>query len=263
VSTPSAVSDFAGSQSDRLRDALTRAAGLLAADGRQAGPASVQDGMGDLVPAPDAWGVTAALDEGTTVVAMLSGQAAAALGDPDAVISTLTSVLGVIATDLGVALGDISTFDRPEDLLTQLTTLPDPTGDGRTVIGAGIFEGDDVVATVGALVVAAGDEADDGGPVDGPSTPAPATAGAAVLERGLQLLADIELTVTAELGRARLAVGELLDLQPGAIIELDREAGVPIDVLVNGTLFARGEVVVVEDSFAVRVSEIVTDEDTP
>ena len=85
-------------------------------------------------------------------------------------------------------------------------------------------------------------------------------AGSAVLERGLQLLADIELTVTAELGRARLAVGELLDLQPGAIIELDREAGVPIDVLVNGTLFARGEVVVVEDSFAVRVSEIVTDE---
>jgi flagellar motor switch protein FliN/FliY len=98
------------------------------------------------------------------------------------------------------------------------------------------------------------------------ATPTAATgapvAGAAVLERGLQLLADIELTVTAELGRARLAVGELLDLQPGAIIELDREAGVPIDVLVNGTLFARGEVVVVEESFAVRVSEIVTDEGT-
>ena len=48
--------------------------------------------------------------------------------------------------------------------------------------------------------------------------------------------------MTAELGRAHMAVGELLDLQPGAIIELDREAGVPIDVLVNGTLFARGEV---------------------
>ena len=73
----------------------------------------------------------------------------------------------------------------------------------------------------------------------------------------LELLNDVELGVTVELGRARMPVRELLSIIPGSVIELDRAAGSPVDVLVNGTLIARGEVVVVDEEFGIRISEIV------
>jgi flagellar motor switch protein FliN/FliY len=71
------------------------------------------------------------------------------------------------------------------------------------------------------------------------------------------LLMDVEMDVTAELGRARMTVRALLDLEPGSIVELDRMAGSPVDLLVNGRLIARGEVVVIDEEFALRVTEIV------
>jgi flagellar motor switch protein FliN/FliY len=71
------------------------------------------------------------------------------------------------------------------------------------------------------------------------------------------LLHDVEMGVTAELGRRRMSVRDLLSLTPGAVIELDRAAGSPVDVLVNGTLIARGEVVVIDEEFGIRISEIV------
>ena len=79
--------------------------------------------------------------------------------------------------------------------------------------------------------------------------------------RPLELLHDVEMAVTAELGRARMTVRELLSLTPGAVVELDRAAGSAVDLLVNGKLIARGEVVVVDDEFGVRISEIVGRED--
>ena len=75
--------------------------------------------------------------------------------------------------------------------------------------------------------------------------------------RPLSLLHDVEMGVTAELGRRRMTVRDLLSLTPGAVIELDRAAGSPVDVLVNGTLIARGEVVVIDEEFGIRISEIV------
>jgi flagellar motor switch protein FliN/FliY len=71
------------------------------------------------------------------------------------------------------------------------------------------------------------------------------------------LLLDVEMDVTAELGRTRMTVRNLLDLEPGTIVELDRMAGSPVDLLVNGRLIARGEVVVVDEEFALRVTEII------
>jgi len=76
--------------------------------------------------------------------------------------------------------------------------------------------------------------------------------------KGIDLLLDITLQVTVELGRAFMTVGETLNLAPGRVIELDKLAGDPVDVLVNGTLIARGEVVVVEEQFGVRITEIVS-----
>jgi flagellar motor switch protein FliN/FliY len=71
------------------------------------------------------------------------------------------------------------------------------------------------------------------------------------------VLADVEMGVTAELGRTRLTVRDLLAITPGTVLELDRAAGEPVEVLVNGTPIARGEVVVIDEEFAIRISEIL------
>jgi flagellar motor switch protein FliN/FliY len=75
---------------------------------------------------------------------------------------------------------------------------------------------------------------------------------------GLDLLMDVPLKISVELGRTKLSVREVLDLQSGAVVELDRMAGDPVDVLVNDKLMARGEVVVVDDKFGIRITEILT-----
>jgi flagellar motor switch protein FliN len=80
----------------------------------------------------------------------------------------------------------------------------------------------------------------------------------AVPARGVELLHGVAMEVTVELGRTRLSVRELLALTPGDVLELDRAAGSPADLLVNGRLIARGEVVVVDEDFALRVTEIVS-----
>ena len=73
---------------------------------------------------------------------------------------------------------------------------------------------------------------------------------------GLDVLADVQMEVTVELGRVRMTVRELLSLQPGNVVELDRLAGSPVDVLVNGTTIGRGELVVVGDELGVRMTQI-------
>ncbi len=76
--------------------------------------------------------------------------------------------------------------------------------------------------------------------------------------KGIDLIMDVPLRVTVELGRMDLPVKEILNLTPGSLVELDKLAGEPVDLLVNGKLFAKGEVVVIDENFGVRVSSIVT-----
>lgn len=76
-------------------------------------------------------------------------------------------------------------------------------------------------------------------------------------QENIGLIMDVPLEVTVELGRTSKSISEILDFSPGTIIELDRIAGEPIDVLVNGKFVAKGEVVVIEESFGVRVTEII------
>jgi flagellar motor switch protein FliN/FliY len=73
----------------------------------------------------------------------------------------------------------------------------------------------------------------------------------------ISLIMDVPLEVTVELGRTSKSISEILDFTPGTIIELDKIAGEPIDVLVNGKFVAKGEVVVIEESFGIRVTEII------
>ncbi|HZQ87397.1 MAG TPA: flagellar motor switch protein FliN [Acidimicrobiales bacterium] len=76
-------------------------------------------------------------------------------------------------------------------------------------------------------------------------------------QRDLRLLADIPVELTVELGRSKLAMRDVLSLVPGSVVELDRPADASVDVLVNGRVIARGEVVVVDGECGVRITEIV------
>lgn len=73
----------------------------------------------------------------------------------------------------------------------------------------------------------------------------------------LDLLMDVSLAVTVELGRTRMPLRQVLDLQNGSVIELNRLAGDAVDIFINDRLLARGEVVVVDDKFGVRITELL------
>lgn len=77
-------------------------------------------------------------------------------------------------------------------------------------------------------------------------------------QASIEMLMDVPLTVTIELGRTEMTLRQALDLQHGSVVELDRLAGDPVDVFVNERLIAKGEVVVVDDKFAVRITELVS-----
>ncbi len=140
-------------------------------------------------------------------------------------------------------------------------------------------------ADLDALIAAAGQSSEDDEPADGyaepedeaapaqasgqaagrsglvdlpsfaPAAPAPLSQSS---ESGLGRVRDIPLEVTVELGRTRLLIRDIMDLSAGSIIELDKIAGEPVDLFANGMLVARGEVIVIDDNFGVRVTEIIT-----
>jgi flagellar motor switch protein FliN/FliY len=91
-----------------------------------------------------------------------------------------------------------------------------------------------------------------------PAAAAGATTGNEKSDRNLQLILDIPLKVTVELGRTKMVVNELLNLGQGSVIELSKLAGEPLEVLVNNKLVARGEAVVVNEKFGVRLTDIIS-----
>jgi flagellar motor switch protein FliN/FliY len=84
----------------------------------------------------------------------------------------------------------------------------------------------------------------------GPAIPAPGA---------LERLHDVPVELAVEIGRTRMTIGETLALGPGSIVTLNRLAGEPVDLLVNGKPIARGEVVVIDEEFGLRVTEVVSD----
>ncbi|MEO1007062.1 MAG: flagellar motor switch protein FliN [Planctomycetota bacterium] len=107
---------------------------------------------------------------------------------------------------------------------------------------------------IDALLAAAGQQQPGGEGLELPSFERSASGGDA---GGIDMLADVQLSVRIELGRTRMLVEDVLKLNDGAVVELDKLAGDPVDVYVNDRLVARGEVLVLNDNFCVRVSEIV------
>ena len=107
-------------------------------------------------------------------------------------------------------------------------------------------------------------KADAWGAADGPANfaelgggPAPSGAGA----QNLDFLLDIPLEVTVELGRTDMIINNMLQLTQGSVVELDKAAGEPVEIFVNNKLLGKGEVIVVNDRFGVRITEIISQAD--
>lgn len=77
-------------------------------------------------------------------------------------------------------------------------------------------------------------------------------------KKKLDTILDIPVTISMEVGRSQISIRNLLQLNQGSVVELDRVAGEPLDVLVNGTLIAHGEVVVVNDKFGIRLTDVIS-----
>ena len=95
------------------------------------------------------------------------------------------------------------------------------------------------------------------GNVDGTASETTSARPESLNEANIELLLDVSLSITVELGRTRMKLSQILELQHGSVVELDRPAGDPVDIFVNDRMVAHGEVVVVDDKFGVRITEMV------
>jgi flagellar motor switch protein FliN len=244
--------------------------------------APLREGTAANLPDPAGTAITAYLgDRAEGKVLLVVGQelVAALQGTPFGDVEpaqALTPALETLATALGGRLEGTPTAIAVEDCLDVLA--------GGTTVLVPLLAGDTVTALIGVSLAGTGEPApaapgggaettpaggagggganggaSGGGANGGAARGGPgAAAGAAATNWGIDMLRDVEMEVTCELGRTRMTVRQLLALAPGDVVELDRLAGSPADLLVNGTLLARGEVVVVDESFGLRITEIVT-----
>ncbi len=226
----------------------------------------LEDGVALVVPTSGAAEGRLGLAASPGAVEALAEKGDALTSWPDILSDVVSAIAGHVT---GLEIGGGEVVDPAEGIGPAI----DPAGES-----AGVYLGDILVAAVGFVAAAP--------PAPPEAAPAPAAAptveatvepqaapeAAPVFQafsasdpvasevRRMHLLRDVEMGVSVELGRTRMAVRDLLGLAPGAIVELDKAAGAPVDVLVNGTLMARGQVVVIDEEFAVRISEIVSPE---
>ncbi|MEX2658084.1 MAG: flagellar motor switch protein FliN [Acidimicrobiales bacterium] len=215
----------------------------------------------DLVlPGSDSRGAAVTISGGAagTLALVVSGELAAAIAEG---ASGAAGLVGALRTSLDDAIAALEPhYPDPLQPSTSRDLDLEHLGFGTGAVTVDLLDDGDHVAT---LVV---DLLPDGVPRSAPASyepelfspvpgaDLPAEGGP---RRSLELLHDVEMAVTVELGRTRMTVRDLLALAPGAVVELDRSAGSPVDVLVNGKLIARGEVVVIDEEFGIRISEIV------
>lgn len=195
--------------------------------------------IGQAILVPFAGGVTGEL------VIVLDGELAAVLANTELGAFDLAQALAPTVEAVGkaigpVALGEMRALDAPL-ALHRVLALPDSavipllgSAGPRAVVGIGVERAPVQVAAVPPLE-------------DVPAY-------------RLDLLRGVEMDATAELGRTRMTVNDLLSLRTGAVIELDRVAGAAADLFVNGRLIARGEVVVIDENYGLRITQVVSDD---
>lgn len=210
------------------------------------GEASLPDPAGAAVTAFIGGGV-----EGTVLVVVGQELVDALAGTPFGALEpakALKPALETIASALGGRLDGDPTATPAEEALEVLT--------GGTVVIVPLTADGSLNALVGLTLTQL--PASLTAPAPGKQPAGNVVNAGAARSWGIEMLRDVEMEVTCELGRTRMTVRQLLALAPGDVVELDRLAGSPADLLVNGTLLARGEVVVVDESFGLRITEIVT-----
>ncbi|HEY0692849.1 MAG TPA: flagellar motor switch protein FliN [Kribbella sp.] len=187
-------------------------------------------------------------------------------------VTILASFVGAVSADLALALVDADSIRAAAGTGSPLVGLEDvlrPALEAAAgTLGAGVLadsrEGD--ASAVFHDPAAAVFELSEAGLVAGwfalrireneavgaDSRPAEST-----VIRKLGRISNVEMALTVEIGRTRMSVRDVLELEPGAVIELDRSAGAPADVLLNGRLIAHGEIVVLDQDYAVRITKIL------
>jgi flagellar motor switch protein FliN len=196
--------------------------------------------------------------------------AGAPLGDTRSAV--VASFVGGVSADLAVVLTDLSSIAAAAGTDSPLVSVADVLrpaleaavgqlgtgvlGETRVDDGTALFT--DPETAVFALT-SAGQPAGwfairvrENGTIGGPAMRAPLS-----VAGKLGRINNVEMSLAVEIGRTRMAVRDVLGLEPGAVIELDRSAGAPADVLLNGRLIAHGEVVVVDQDYAVRITQIL------
>ena len=247
---------------EALASAAEACCGALPADGEWSG--SIADDATPAVPGAGAQAVAATLPGlGRLVLAVAAPMAREVqVGPPAAedLLEGLKPAFTAAAAGFGVTAAALTDY-----AVVDVAALAPAAGEQAH--GLLLLDGDTHKATLVFLAPAgapapvavaeheftplpAADAAPAGGPVG-------AAARNALAAGPIELLHEVEMGVTVELGRTRMLVREILDLSPGSVIELDRAAGAPIDVLVNGTLIARGEVVVIDEEFGIRITEVI------
>ncbi len=208
---------------------------------------------GDPMPLPDAPAVitTLSADESIQLVLVASSLIAEALEGAEDMTPTqaLQPALEAAASSLGTGVMEDTREGQIEDLLNS----------GDWIITTLEAEGA-VQGWFAARPAPAPAAPEDNAPAEA-AAKVPFTQATATPEQraeSMKLLYDVEMTLTAEIGRTKLAVHDVLDLSPGSVIELDRSAGSAADVMVNGRLIAHGEIVVVDEEYGIRITEIVS-----
>lgn len=187
--------------------------------------------------------------------------------------AVLASFVGATSADVAVALLDTEALTVAAGTDSPLVSMVDvlrPALEGAVaVLGAGVLgeaKLDDATALFADPDTKVFQLTDSGTPAGwfairirtsgtlGTRAPS-ATAGSMAAKLGR--INNVEMALTVEIGRTRMSVRDVLGLEPGAVIELDRSAGAPADVLLNGRLIAHGEVVVVDQDYAVRITQIL------
>jgi flagellar motor switch protein FliN/FliY len=214
--------------------------------------APLEPGEAPAAPGADARAVTAPFGDFGLLVLAASAPLAASVGQvAEDVLEGLRPALQAAATALAAGLGVEASLDEPVTVDAAGALRP---AAGERVVAVMVFDGEDHAATLALidrppLAPAVADH--EFGVITEASSASTGRSGP------IELLHEVEMGVTVELGRTRMLVRDILELSPGSVIELDRAAGSPIDVLVNGTLIARGEVVVIDEEFGIRITEVI------
>jgi len=179
--------------------------------------------------------------------------------------------VGARPADVALVLNDRTVLAEAagvEEALAEPSELVRPAIEAATsTLGAGIL-GEITEADASALILASGTAVFELTTAAGSigwfairlhATAAPISAPrpSVAVPNNLSRISNVEMSLTVEIGRTRMAVRDLLALEPGAVVELDRTAGTPADILLNGRLIAHGDVVVVDQDYAVRITRIL------